>query len=283
MINNSYVPIFFNSNSKSNHLCDFQEVRKLKLTFLLNNTLSPYGGYFPQIPVGTKNPGKYSYFRKSIAKFIDELPKYDGLILTLHPEVKYVLPFIYAGFNVITRFTYHLNIEKKEVELFANFKESIRREIKKAESKYDVVEGNYKDLYSLKVIDSKERKLNIGISQEALIKVSESSNYKILNAFAADVKIASSILYCYDDAYGYYLMGATDPAFRNAGVSSFLLWKSIVALKGKVKTFDFEGSMHPGIEKFFSSFGGDCVPFYQIEHYTNTLAKAAIKAKSLLR
>ena len=68
----------------------------------------------------------------------------------------------------------------------------------------------------------------------------------------------------------YYLIGAQDPKSQSSGAMTYLMWESI--LKGKeqgIHSFDFEGSMIPGIEQFFRKFGSMPVPYLQL--YKNNL------------
>jgi hypothetical protein len=44
------------------------------------------------------------------------------------------------------------------------------------------------------------------------------------------------------------------------------MWSAIKVAKSKgVKTFDFEGSMIPGVEKFFRGFGGELTTYFAIQ------------------
>ena len=57
------------------------------------------------------------------------------------------------------------------------------------------------------------------------------------------------------------------------------MWEAIKLAKLKgLKTFDFEGSMHPPIEKYFRGFGGKVVPFFEVKK-ENTLGKLLLKVR----
>lgn len=44
------------------------------------------------------------------------------------------------------------------------------------------------------------------------------------------------------------------------------MWRSILFAKQTgAQVFDFEGSMQPGIEKYFREFGGDLIPYAAVE------------------
>jgi hypothetical protein len=50
-----------------------------------------------------------------------------------------------------------------------------------------------------------------------------------------------------------------------------LLWHAIQATCGASRAFDFEGSMNPGIESFFRSFGSRQVPFFSVRSTTRRM------------
>jgi lipid II:glycine glycyltransferase (peptidoglycan interpeptide bridge formation enzyme) len=62
----------------------------------------------------------------------------------------------------------------------------------------------------------------------------------------------------------YYLFGGMDEAYGDSGAKSLLFWKAINMASEKNLTFNFEGSMIPGVERFFRSFGGELTPVYYI-------------------
>ena len=69
----------------------------------------------------------------------------------------------------------------------------------------------------------------------------------------------------YDEHCAYSLLsGLADGAPRNC--TTLLFWEILDALQDRTAAFDFEGSMDPGTEQFFSSFGATRTPLIQIEH-----------------
>lgn len=61
----------------------------------------------------------------------------------------------------------------------------------------------------------------------------------------------------------YYLAGAISPENRNSGIMSWLLLEAMRQGKEKgITTFDFEGSMNPGIARFFKGLGGEETEYY---------------------
>ena len=71
----------------------------------------------------------------------------------------------------------------------------------------------------------------------------------------------------------HYLMGAADPGYHNSGAMSLLLWHGIQLASQKGLQFNFEGSMVPAIERFFSAFGGTLTPYHHITHERSKILK----------
>ncbi|MBR1799755.1 MAG: GNAT family N-acetyltransferase [Bacteroidales bacterium] len=76
----------------------------------------------------------------------------------------------------------------------------------------------------------------------------------------------------YDNRCAHSLMSAISPdAPRNS--MSLLVWQMIDHLSSLTQAFDFEGSMDPGIEHFYRSFGSVQTPFFRIGKARGIAAK----------
>lgn len=254
--------------------------QKLNFKFLLNPALFPY----TQIN-GVREAKNLSDYKKITEAFLNELPKYDALILRLHPSFKNPLPFIWSGFDVITRFTFRINFEENTAPE-TKFKESLKRQIKAAAKTLTIKEvNNTKNLFKLKYLDHQKRKVPLDFNQDLL----EDYHIRTLNGIKTvvleaheDNKCVGALLYSIIKKEAIYQVGAVHPEHRKSKALTLLLAEAIKQTQNTERIFDFEGSMEPGIARFFSTFGAECVPYYQIEHYPNALAKAAIKAKKFL-
>jgi lipid II:glycine glycyltransferase (peptidoglycan interpeptide bridge formation enzyme) len=62
----------------------------------------------------------------------------------------------------------------------------------------------------------------------------------------------------WDDVRAYYLVGSKNPAAKDNNAMPALLWHAAKHSKGLGKiSLDFEGSMVPGVERFFRNFGAE--------------------------
>ena len=66
-------------------------------------------------------------------------------------------------------------------------------------------------------------------------------------------------------------LSGADPDLRKQGGQYFLLWEIVKKMAKKVNRFDFEGSMVPGIESVFRSFGGQQVPYLRVRRFGSRL------------
>ena len=87
---------------------------------------------------------------------------------------------------------------------------------------------------------------------------------KILLAKDKDNNIHSGILLIWNNNTVYYLIGGSNPKFRNSEAMSLLMWESIKFASSFAKEFDFEGTMVESIERFIRGFGGIQKPYFQL-------------------
>jgi lipid II:glycine glycyltransferase (peptidoglycan interpeptide bridge formation enzyme) len=91
-----------------------------------------------------------------------------------------------------------------------------------------------------------------------------------------------AIFVAWQESSAYYLAGGGDPAYRSSGAHSLLMWEAIRFAAGRSEKFDFEGSMLPGVERFFREFGAVQTPYFTITRGNLSLIhKAWLKLKSL--
>jgi lipid II:glycine glycyltransferase (peptidoglycan interpeptide bridge formation enzyme) len=62
----------------------------------------------------------------------------------------------------------------------------------------------------------------------------------------------------------WYIAGGADPSLRDSGAHALVLWEAIQAVAAYTSRFDFEGSMLPGVERFFREFGATQTPYFTI-------------------
>jgi lipid II:glycine glycyltransferase (peptidoglycan interpeptide bridge formation enzyme) len=68
----------------------------------------------------------------------------------------------------------------------------------------------------------------------------------------------------WEEYSSYYIAGGGDSQLRSSGAHSLVLWEAIKHASQFTDTFDFEGSMIPGVERFFREFGAKQTPYFTI-------------------
>ena len=87
---------------------------------------------------------------------------------------------------------------------------------------------------------------------------------EILLAVDKDDKVHSGLLVVWDASSAYYIIGGSDPALRNSGAASLVMWHAIKLAAQRNLAFNFCGSMMEPIERFFRAFGAQQVPYFSV-------------------
>lgn len=253
-------------------------------TPLLTPRLGPLFNY----PSDMKYESKLSFEKKQINELLQKLPKHHLLKIGLDYSLQNWLPFYWAGYSQSTRYSYIIDDLSDLERVKKSFKENIRREIKKAQKKVTINETNdVSILYNLNLKTFVRQNLKPPYTLkfiENLHKVLvEKNRCKILYAIDKNNQTHAAVLLVWDKNFMYYLIGGGDPALRNSGATSLILWEAIQLASEKGLKFDFEGSMIEPIERFFRSFGTKQVPFSVVSKAQSKATFRLLKIKELLQ
>jgi len=185
-----------------------------------------------------------------------------------HPAFDYWTPLAWEGFTQTTRYSWRLTDLRDLEAVFRGTRENIRREIRKAEKRGLVVApaslANFLELHRATVLQA-GRNDSLGANHRALEAIDETlapqDARSILVARDAEGRAHAGAYLVHDDRFMYYLVGASDPALRNSGAPSLVLWRGIEEAAERGLSFDFEGSMVKGVERFFRAFAGTPTPY----------------------
>ena len=175
---------------------------------------------------------------------------------------KYRLAFNYSNPPVDEeRKNLVLNLEKDYEALFADFNQNTRRNIKKASSLGLKTEfhGDFDDFKKLhkKEVAPMDKALNKRAYKKLKQIYTEYSSRG--EAFVAQVsiddKLVSGILFLHVNNRLIYLAAATKSDYKKSGANHFLVNEVIQKFAGTKNLLDFEGSMIPGVARFFEGFG----------------------------
>jgi hypothetical protein len=260
----------------------FLNTKKYGFTFLKLPPYTPHCGLF--FMSDSKNHSSVNNFSKEVMNGVCDFITAQKSALTVLAFPSAIIdfqPFIWNKYKVVPNYTYRIDLQKTIEEIKSNFDSRNRNVINKAIKEEVLVTENAlgkEELFQF-FMDS----LN---TTDATIYEKELKNIFMTfsdegNSFSVVAKKGDELLgvvFCvYDKNNCYYLLGGVNKKSGVQGVNNLLVLKSIEKAKALgCTTFDFEGSMLKGVEKFFRSFGPELVPYF-------TVNKASLPLEILLK
>ncbi len=259
----AFMPVFFK--------------KKWGLSAIYTPLLTPFSGiYFTKNMQNEKNATIQSNKRQIVQDLVDQIPVSDYFRINFHYSFDMWLPFYNKKFKQTTHYTYLLNDIKSKEKIWDGFKSSLKNKIKKAEKEYMVIHtDNIDPLFDLQKanFDKQKIKLPFDISYLKSIDKANTEHRKIFIAKDRNQNIVAAQYLVWDKTTAYNLLLAIDEKHKNMGVGPMILWNSIQYASDIVDVYDFEGSMLPGVQIFFESFGGTPIPYYQIYRIRHPLLR----------
>lgn len=251
--------------------------KSLGFTFLKMAKLTPFLGPWIVYPPNQSYVKKLSYEKEIFSDLIKKLPANSKFKQNFHYSFTNWLPFYWAGFKQTTRYTYIIKPENKG-NVFSNIKDNIRRQIRKAEKIVTLSQSNdINKFYELNLMTFSSKNNSIPYDLKFLRKIDNilSEKKSRIIIFAKDNlgNLHSAGYFIEDNNSIYYLMGGNDQKFKKSGAASLIIWQGIQFALDRQKNFNFEGSMHESIERFFRSFGAIQTPYMSITKVNNKLIK----------
>lgn len=197
-------------------------------------------------------------------ELIGALPPIPVWAVALRSGVQEVGLYAEHGFTIQARQTFHLNLLNTTPEALAGAaKTNVRRSLRLTDGNCTIKNEPelFEDFYRMQSATIERAGAQIGYSLDRFKRV-----------FAAALENAATLLWvarregrvvgmhwCVLDNDCAYNLGLTRVENKEgAHVPTALLWRSIlISQKLGLETFDFEGSMIPGVENFFRAFGGE--------------------------
>ena len=211
--------------------------------------------------------------RQTLAKqIIERLKPYKSFLQYFHYNFKDWLPFYWQGYSQTTRYTYLLKDLKNPDQLLENMSQHTRRNIKKAKQQFQITvqQGVSVDdfLHILSQTFKRQRKNNkqkINVLRRLIEVCRERNQGEIWGGYDPQGRLHAVAFIVWQKQSAWYIAGGGDPTLRHSGAHSLVLWEAIQYVADFTDTFDFEGSMLPGVERFFRQFGGIQTPYFAIQ------------------
>ncbi|RED65066.1 GNAT family N-acetyltransferase [Cohnella lupini] len=244
-------------------------------------------GIWIRYPDNQSMESKLSFEREIYSEIIDKLPQVDYSYQHFNWNITNWSIFFWKGFRQTTRYTFVFEDLRDLDRIYANFRDNIRAEIRKAEKVLTVIESD--DLERFNEINRKtfdRQNVPLPHNVEILTSLDQACRERGCRKiwFAVDEKnqIHSAIYMIWDENCAYYLLGGADPELRKSGSHSFLLWHAIKEMSKVTKQFDLHGGMHEPVERFFRALGAKQQPYFQVTRIKGRLFKLAYYVKQAL-
>lgn len=260
----------------------YLNTKKFGLTFLKLPPYTPHCGLF--FVSESKNTSSVNNFSKEIMNDVCTYfsnQKNALTVLAFPPNIIDFQPFIWNKYKVIPNYTYRINLGDAIETIQSNFDSKNRNAINKAIKEGVIVSENSlskAELYNFFKNSLNTTKANVYENElkNIIHEFSHDTNSFSVEARKND-ELLGSVFCIFDKHTCYYLFGGVNKKSGIQGVNNLLIQKCIEKSKALgCSTFDFEGSMLKGVEKFFRSFGPQLVPYF-------TVSKASLHLEILLK
>lgn len=191
-------------------------------------------------------------------------------------------PFYWKKYSQQTRYTYRINDISNPEAVLTTFNRAKRKNINKAvreglQIKFDLSAEAFYENHKMTLA---EQGAVIGHSFDLFKRLYDAAYAngvgRTIYAEDASGNIHGALFNIWDENVAYDLVSTIDPKFRNSGAATLLVYEMIKYLSGRVKIYDFEGSMIEGVENSFRQFGTKQTPYFGIsKDNTSPWIKAA--------
>jgi hypothetical protein len=235
---------------------------------LTNPPFTPHTGLF--VKVKAANPSKKMSAEKEVLKcLVGYLESRSEKIIDLRLPFAFqdAQEFYWSDFDVSPRYTYRLDLTRSEDEILSAMDPKTRNAIKAAEGAgVTVDQASSKGIQEgiKAILVDRSAKVRFDLLGSIFNGVADGDSIR-LEASCDEKREALS--YCIvHGSEAYYLFGGNDNTGSVGSSGSLIMWSAIKKAKSRgLEVFDFEGSMIPGVEKFFRGFGGELITYFAIQ------------------
>jgi hypothetical protein len=247
----------------------------------LTQTLGPWVETSPAKPARA-----LAHEHELLAELESKLPHAIAFSQQFSPAMLNGLAFHWAGYRLEARYTYRLHGLRATSDLWAGLRDNVRREVRKARKRVEVVEGLGVDRFHDVLSKTYERQsIAIPHSLRELARLAEACEARDAGTmlFARDEagQIHATVWVVWDRNGAYYLLAGAEPNLRTSGAGSLLAWEAIERAGRHTDVFDFHGSMLQPVERFFRAFGAQQTPYLSVTRISAPL-RLALSARSAL-
>jgi hypothetical protein len=181
------------------------------------------------------------------------------------------LPFYWQNYRQTTRYTYLLTDLKNSSRLWENMSHNARHNIRRAREEHHVTVRPgipVDDFLRVQAQTFERQQIRNPQSSRALRRLIAASRLRkqgeLWGGYDRQGRLHAAVFVAWQKTVACYVAGGGDPEVRHSGAHGLVLWEAIRHAAAHSDTFDFEGSMLPGVERFFREFGGVQTPYFSI-------------------
>lgn len=197
---------------------------------------------------------------------LSKLPRASIMDLSIKPDGSQPL------ITTALKYSYIIPTDVHPDQIRSGYNEGLRRNIRQAEKEYLINSSDdIKVFLSLCQQSYSAQKLN---PPKWLDRVVPDIFKELISRKCGNLTIAgwkgkpiAGILTAWDQDTCYYLAGGRTSDNEGASAHALLLDQAIHSARVRGLSFDFEGSMHPGIANFFQSFGAIPMAYWNMRRY----------------
>lgn len=203
----------------------------------------------------------------AMAGFIDKEKAFLSMI-PLPLGLSDALPFYWRNYKVIPAITYLIDLSRPMDILWRDMSGVRRNDIRKAQRDHLTVERivDMQIVRSLVIstFERQKKRLDRVILDNILFDYARPDNSYAFVSYRGSIPVATSFV-VYDRLTAYYLLGGYNSNNGHHGAGAWAIWEAIkYAQSLGIRTFDFEGSVIPAIERFFRGFGGKPTAYFTV-------------------
>jgi hypothetical protein len=217
---------------------------------------------------------------------IAALPRHAVWQYTFSPDYRNWLSWYWQGFCQTTRYTYRL-VFHDGADHTSGYDKKLRWAIRRArESGLSVSPVDTADLIATVQASFSDRKklLPMGAVRLRVVieRLTERGLLFTLGVRDADGQVVAAAGLLHEPRACYLLLNGFFRASAEQGANALLIDSLLRWAAERCALFDFEGSMHQRIERFYRRFGGELVPYFEVFR-DNTLTGLFRSAQGLAR
>lgn len=233
--------------------------------------LGPYVFYPEHINSAYK---RNSFYFKTLQELESQFPKASYTRLKMSPQNKVWYPVFSKAYSQTTRYTYMIYYKSGIEKIALNLKPQLRNVVSKvANEKHITISKDVHSFLDLLKETFNKNEISKFFDRQLIGQIIHSAIERKQGCLYSYKDMDAGIFVLNDENCSYLLFTSTKKVGKSEEGIGKLIWRAICDAVEQERDFDFEGSMIPGVEKFFRSFGGDQVPYHQITKVTNPILK----------